>query len=57
MKTIEVKDSYVVLGLVDMHCHLTRGSGEMGPPTRTPKGTVEVLVGAGIITGGILGTD
>ena len=58
LKTIDVKGSYVIPGLVDMHCHLTGGGGEMGPASRTPEGTIEALVEAGITTVvGILGTD
>lgn len=57
-EVVDVREQYVVPGLVDLHVHLLGGGGEAGPASRLPEVTAFELAQAGITTCvGCLGTD
>ena len=47
---IDLKDAYVLPGLIDSHVHITGGGGESGPGSRVPPLQLSQLTRAGVTT-------
>eukprot|EP00002_Diphylleia_rotans_P006888 TRINITY_DN1632_c0_g1_i2.p1 TRINITY_DN1632_c0_g1~~TRINITY_DN1632_c0_g1_i2.p1 ORF type:complete len:469 (-),score=105.60 TRINITY_DN1632_c0_g1_i2:3099-4505(-) len=58
VEVINVSGMMIIPGLVDGHCHVAGGGGELGPASRTPEAQLSELIISGLTTFvAIAGTD